>query len=127
MNASKDYMLNRYGAERYRTIVELNEIMNQARGRDIDKYYITKRVRAWITPIGTKCYAPHAVFENPILFIEQLLLKFHKECKGSILSWHIRRHVQTVPYHLDNITFSRRGEDAEKRDTTVTRIPALSN
>lgn len=129
MNASKDYMIDRYGAERYRAIKELTEIMNQARGRDFTKYYIAKRVRAWITPIGTKCWAPHAVFENPLLFIEQLILKFQKEAKGSILKFRIKRKSHVAPYNLENLFFARvdKDDDTAKRIVSTTSISALSD
>ena len=129
MNASKDYMIDRYGVERYRAIEELTEIMNRARGRDFTKYYIAKRVRAWITPIGTKCWAPHAVFENPLLFIEQLILKFQKEAKGSILNFKIKRKNTITPYALENIFFARvsKNDDTAKRIVSTASISALSD
>ena len=117
MNASKEYMVNRYGVERYRAIEELNEIIKEANGKDFTKYFIAKRVRAWIVPIGTKCYAPHAVFESPRLFVEQLLLKFQKECRGNILNFKIKRKSHSVTYALDNLFFAK----VDKDDTVNTR------
>lgn len=119
MKASEDYMVDRYGMERYRAIKELTEIMSQANGRDFNKYFMAKRIRAWIVPIGEKCWAPHDVFDNPILFVEQMLLKFQRECKGGNISrFKIKRKSYTKPYTLDNINFLK----VDKNDDTVKRV-----
>ena len=129
MRASEEYMRKHYGPERYRVIRELTEQMALAKGRDFNKFFIIKRVRAWITPLGTKCWAPGELFDNSRLFIEQLLLKFHKECRGSIDKYRIGRFCLTRPYTLDNIQFIRgdKNDPSLKKPVSTASLSTLSD
>lgn len=129
MKTSEEYMREHYGPERYRIIRELTEQMALAKGRDFNKFFIIKRVRAWITPLGTKCWAPGALFDNSWVFIEQLLLKFHKECRGSIDKYRICRFSHTRPYTLDNIQFVRgdKNDPALKKPVSIASLSTSSD
>lgn len=129
MLTSKEYMINRYGRERYEAIVKITKIMNKTYGKDHTKYHIAKRVRAWVTPEGTKCYMPQTALQDPGTFIDQLVSKFRKECGGDIKDFRIQRYTRTLPFEFDNFTFIKvsKADDTKERIIRVAQLSIARN